>query len=397
MIRVAVIGTGNIAPSHIRAYQRFPDRCSVVALVDVVPERAEALRRELGLEEASVYASHAEMLAGEQVDLASICTPPSTHEQASVDLLRAGVNVLCEKPMAPSLAACDAILAAEEQGGAMFSAVAQNRFRDDVVRLKAAVDSGLAGPVSRVQVDSAWWRGLSYYDLSWRGTWETEGGGCTLNHAVHHVDLLLWLLGAPQSVTAVMTNAAHENAEVEDLSVAVLAYERALATVTSSVVDHGEHQRVVVQGREASISLDGEVVASVAQPNGFPLPGGGADLEGRLRALADSHEPLAHTGHQGQVDDVLSAIEDGRRPAVDGHDGRRTIELITAIYQAGIERRSVDLPLAADDPYSLPGTLVERAPRFFTKSASVTELAGSISVPGAAAGSSSPGHEQEMS
>ncbi|WP_299036438.1 Gfo/Idh/MocA family protein [uncultured Pseudokineococcus sp.] len=396
MIRVAVIGAGNISPSHLRAYQSFADRCSVVALVDAVPERAESRRRELGLEQAAVHATHEELLAQEEVDLASVCTPPATHERISVDLLEAGVHVLCEKPMAPSLAACDAILRAEERGGAMFSSVAQNRFRDDVVRLKALVDSGLAGPVSRVQVDSAWWRGLSYYDLSWRGTWEQEGGGCTLNHAVHHVDLLLWLLGAPQSVTAVMTNAAHENAEVEDLSVAVLAYERALATVTSSVVDHGERQEVVVQGREASVSLGGEVLASVAQPNGFPAPGGGADLVERLRALADSHEPLAHTGHEGQVEDVLTAIETGRRPAVDGHDGRRTIELITAIYQAGIERRGVDLPLAADDPYALPGTLVERAPRFFTKSASVAELAGSISVPGAAAGSGSPDHEEEM-
>ncbi|WP_298802360.1 Gfo/Idh/MocA family oxidoreductase [uncultured Pseudokineococcus sp.] len=395
MIRVAVIGTGNIAPSHIRAYQQFPDRCSVVALVDMVPERAEALRRELGLEQASIYPTHEDLLAGEGVDLVSICTPPATHEQISVDLLTAGVHVLCEKPMAPSLAACDAILRAEQQSRAMFSSVAQNRFRDDVVRLKAAVDSGLTGPVSRVQVDSAWWRGLPYYDLSWRGTWEQEGGGCTLNHAVHHIDLLLWLLGAPLSVTAVLANVAHENAEVEDLSVAVLAYERALATVTSSVVDHGERQAVVVQGREASVGLDGDVVASVSQPNGFPVPGGGADLVERLRALADSHEPLAHTGHEGQVDDLLTAIETGRRPVVDGHDGRRTIELITAIYQAGIERRGVDLPLAPDDPYALPGTLVERAPRFFTKSASVTELAGAISVPGGADGATPRDHEHE--
>nr|WP_276612377.1 Gfo/Idh/MocA family oxidoreductase [Kineococcus vitellinus] len=275
---------------------------------------------------------------------------------------------------------------AERQGGAIFSSVAQNRFRDDVVRLKSALDSGLAGPVSHVQVDSAWWRGLGYYDMWWRGTWEQEGGGCTLNHAVHHVDLLLWLLGSPRSVSAVLTNAAHENAEVEDLSVAVLAYERALATLTSSVVSHGEHQQIVVQGRHARIGLDGQVVAERAQPNGFPAPEGDGDLVQQLRALAAGHRPLAHTGHRGQVDDVLTAVETGRRPAVDGHDGRRTIELITAIYQAGVERRTVDLPLGGDDPYTRAGTLAERAPRFFAKTASVSDLAGSITVPGSDAG-----------
>ncbi|MBB2900773.1 putative dehydrogenase [Kineococcus radiotolerans] len=386
MIRVAVVGTGGISASHLQAYLDFPQRCTVVALVDVFPERAQARRREFGLEGAGVHTSHRELLERGDVDLVSVCSPPSTHEEVSVDLLRAGINVLCEKPMAPSLAACDAILRAEREGGAVFSSVAQNRFRDDVVRLKAALDSGLAGPVSHVQVDSAWWRGLGYYDLWWRGTWAEEGGGCTLNHAVHHVDLLLWLLGAPRSVTAALTNAAHENAEVEDLSVAVLAYERALATITSSVVSHGERQRIVVQGRRASVALDGEVVAELAQPNGFPAPEGDTGLAGRLRALAAAHRPLAHTGHRGQVDDVLTALETGRRPAVDGHDGRRTIELITAIYRAGIERRTVDLPLSGDDPYARPGTLAERAPRFFAKSASVTDLAGSISVPGSGAG-----------
>ncbi len=383
MISVAVIGTGNIAPSHLKAYLEFPERCTVTALCDISPEKAEAVRDELGLDQAAVYASYTDLLAHEQIDLASVCTPPSTHEPISVALLDAGVNVLCEKPMAPSLAACDAILAAEQRSGAVFSSVAQNRFRDDVVRLRSVLDSGLAGPVSHVQVDSAWWRGLSYYDLWWRGTWGQEGGGCTLNHAVHHIDLVLWLLGAPESVTAVLTNATHENAEIEDLSVAVLAYERALATITSSVVHHGERQQIVVQGREASVSLAGEVIAETSQPNGFPAPGGNAQLVERMQALAADVPRLAHTGHQGQIDDVLSALETGRRPMIDGRDGRRTIELITAVYQAGIERRAVDLPLTPDDPFYQPGTLTERAPRFYAKSASLRSLGGTISVSGA--------------
>jgi predicted dehydrogenase len=391
MIKVAVVGTGNISPSHIRAYQALSDRCTIVALCDLTPAKAEALKGELGVEEATVYASYPDVIARGDIDLVSVCTPPSTHERISIDFLEAGVNVLCEKPMAPSLAACDAILAAESRGGALFSSVAQNRYRDDVVRLKAAVDSGLAGAVSHVAVDSAWWRGLPYYDLWWRGTWGEEGGGCTLNHAVHHVDLLLWLLGAPESVTAVLTNAAHENAEIEDLSVAVLAYQRALATITSSVVHHGERQRMVVQGREASVSLDGEVIAEVTQPNGFPTPGGNTELVAQLEALAAGLDPLPHTGHQGQIDDVLTAIETGGRPAIDGHDGRRTIELITAIYQAGIERRTVDLPLTADDPYYQPGTLTERAPRFFAKTASVRDQSGAISVSGVP----TPAHQEE--
>ncbi|MFP3467894.1 Gfo/Idh/MocA family protein, partial [Leifsonia sp. SIMBA_070] len=89
--------------------------------------------------------------------LVSICTPPDTHEELSVAFLRAGINVLCEKPMAPSLAACDAILAAEAESSAMCSSVAQNRYRDDIATLRAALESGLMGPVTSIQIDSAWW------------------------------------------------------------------------------------------------------------------------------------------------------------------------------------------------------------------------------------------------
>nr|WP_269211977.1 Gfo/Idh/MocA family oxidoreductase [Zhihengliuella flava] len=241
--------------------------------------------------------------------------------------------------------------------------------------MRATVESGLLGDVSRVVVDSSWWRGLPYYDLWWRGTWEKEGGGCTLNHAVHHIDLLLWMLGRPEAVTAVLANVAHENAEVEDLSVAVLQYQRALATVTSSVVDHGEPAGITVQGRHASASLAGEVVADLSLPNGFRVPEGDPERVEQIRAFTADLPPLKYTGHTGQIDDFLTALETGTRPAIDGHDGRLTIEVITAIYEAGIERRAVDLPLAAENPFTQDGTLLERAPRFYAKSASVQDFA----------------------
>ncbi|PZR54834.1 gfo/Idh/MocA family oxidoreductase [Xylanimonas oleitrophica] len=385
MLKIGIIGTGSIATLHVQGYQRFEQECEVVALCDTAPGKAATRREELGVGQARAYESVEEMLAAEHLDLVSIATPPSTHAALTVAALRAGVDVLVEKPMAPSLADCDAMIAAARENGRILSVVAQNRFRDDTATLKEVLDSGLVGPVSHVQVSSAWWRGLPYYDLWWRGTWESEGGGCTLNHAIHHLDLTLWMLGAPRSVTAVLTNAAHENAEVEDLSVAVLQYDRALAEVTSSVVHHGEEQAIVVQGRHARVSQPWSVVADVAQPNGFPAPGGDPARVAEIEALAAAHRPLEHEGHAGQICDVLAAVRDRRRPAIDGEDGRRAVELVTAIYEAGIERRTVDLPLSPEDPYYQAGTLVERAPRFFAKTASVPDQAGAISVGGSPA------------
>jgi len=380
MLKIGIIGTGGIAATHIDGYLRFPQECEIVALCDVVPGKAAALLDRPGLTSARAYERIEDVLAAEELDLVSIATPPSTHAELTITALRAGVDVLVEKPMAPSLEECDAMIAAAAENDRILSVVAQNRFRDDMATLKEVLDSGLIGPVSHAQVSSAWWRGTAYYDLWWRGTWESEGGGCTLNHAIHHLDLTLWMLGAPRAVTSVLTNAAHENSEVEDLSVAVLQYDRALAEVTSSVVHHGEEQAIVVQGRHARVSQPWKVVADAAGPNGFPRPGGDADRVAEIEALAGAHRPLEHVGHPGQIGDVLGAVRERRRPVVDGADGRRAIELVTAIYVAGIERRTVDLPLPADDPYYRTGTLVARAPHFFEKTATVADLPGAITV-----------------
>ncbi|WP_262426364.1 Gfo/Idh/MocA family protein [Brachybacterium sp. Z12] len=217
----------------------------------------------------------------------------------------------------------------------------------------------------------------------WRGTWASEGGGPTLNHAIHHIDLALWLLGRPQAVAAMMTNAGHDNAEVEDLSVAILQYERGLAELTSSVVHHGEQQEVVIQGEHARISQPWKVVAEIARSNGFPDPEGNPQLVEELESLADARPPLEHTGHTGQLGDVIAALREDRAPLVDGEDGKDAIELVTAIYAAAIERRTIDLPIPPESPYYRAGTLTERAPHFYEKTSSVLSQEGETIIIGA--------------
>jgi len=381
MLNIAVVGTGGIAAAHLAGYAAFPEECRVVALHDAVAARGHDTKAALGLADADVV-TYDELLAREDVDLVSVCTPPSSHRNLTVDLLRSGKNVLVEKPMAPSVADCDAMLAAAREAGKLLSVVAQNRFRNDLAAVKETIDSGLLGPVSHARVDSAWWRGTPYYDLDWRGTWQSEGGGPTLNHAIHHVDLLLWMLGRPERVTAVMTNAWHDNSEVEDLSVALLEWERTIATLTASVVHHGEQQAFAVQGRDAAVAQPWSVRAESTQPNGFPARGGNAELVARIERLATDRRPLAHEGHAGQIGDVVAALVSGRTPAITGEDGRRTVEVVTAVYQAAIERRPVDLPLDPASPWYTGEALLARAPRYHEKTGAVASQEGVISLGG---------------
>ncbi|MFC8683495.1 Gfo/Idh/MocA family protein [Microbacterium ureisolvens] len=375
MLRIGIIGTGGIADAHIRGYLAFPEHCEIVALADVIPGKAAQKAEAFGFADAAAFDDPLAMIAEVALDVVSIATPPSTHAALAIAALDAGVNVLVEKPMAPSLEECDAMLAAQERSGKVLSVVAQNRFRDDLMTLKEVVESGLLGSISHARVDSAWWRGMPYYDLWWRGTWEKEGGGCTLNHAIHHIDLLLWLLGRPTEVTAMLANAQHDNAEVEDLSVAVFRYDRGLAQLTSSVVHHGEEQEIVIQGADARVSQPWKVVAERSRPDGFPERDGDSELVARIEALVEDRAPLDHLGHEGQIGDLLAAIRDGRAPIAGGVDGRNAVEVVTAIYKAGFEREVVALPLRADDPYYRAGQLVANAPHFYEKQRSLVEAA----------------------
>lgn len=374
MIGVALVGLGNISPSHIKAYLSFPERCRIVAMVDIIPEKARKRAEEFGVD-CEILDDHRKLLGRKDIQLVDVCTPPYTHAEISINCLRDDKHVICEKPMAASLEECDAINRAAKESGMLFSPIAQNRFRDPIAGLKALLDSGIAGEVKHMNVESFWWRGHCYYDLWWRGTWEKEGGGCTLNHAVHQIDMLGWMLGLPEEVTSVMTNVSHDNAEIEDLSVSIMRYGKALATVTASVVHHGENQALQIQCADAKIAAPFDTYASVSKPNGFPDRN--PELEQKIKALYDSLPKLQHQVHTGQIDNVLSCIEQGQlTPAITGEDGRRTIEIITAIYKSGSTHQTVKLPLKAEDPFYTVAGIQANVPRFYEKSASLTDLGG---------------------
>ncbi|WP_029192510.1 Gfo/Idh/MocA family protein [Paenibacillus harenae] len=374
MLKVAIIGTGSISGAHIGAYLQFGSRCEIVAVADIYVEKAQEVINRYGLSARAVK-DYKELL-DEDIDLVSVCTPPYTHAPIAIDFLQAGKHVLVEKPMASSLEECDLMNAAARASGKILSVVAQNRFKTPLMKLKSILDADLIGPVVHAQVDSFWWRGHSYYDLWWRGTWEKEGGGCTLNHAVHHIDALLWMMGQPSELLAVMSNVSHDNAEVEDLSVAILRYPNgALAQITSSVVHHGEEQQLIFQGAKARVSAPWQVTASNAQPNGFPVPN--TQLADEIMARYDSLPEVRYEGHAGQVDNILTAIETGAPVLIDGESGRRTLELIIGIYKAASLGQNVRFPIGPEDPFYTREGIQANAIHFYEKTGSVENFQSS--------------------
>ncbi|TVQ35476.1 MAG: gfo/Idh/MocA family oxidoreductase, partial [Spirochaetaceae bacterium] len=321
----------------------------------------------------AVYSDYREALARPDVDLVSVCLPPSLHAETAVAALQAGKHVLLEKPMAPSLAECDAILQAAAQAGKMVSVVSQNRFQTSMIRLKEVLDSGLAGRVVHGAVNSYWWRGQSYYDLWWRGTWESEGGGCTINHAVHHADLLLWMMGMPQRVFSFFANLNHGNSETEDFSTSLLSYAGGtVAQLTASLVHHGEEQEMIFQGEKARVSFPWKVKASLSRDNGFPE--NDPQTEAALQQLYESTASLTREGHPAQIENMLDSIDQQTEPLVDGAAGRRTVELITGIYKSACSGAVVDFPIDPQDPFYRGQTMLPLLPRFNRKRRSVSDF-----------------------
>jgi len=348
MIGVGILGCGGIARAHAEAYRQFAGRCRVLAVADIFADKAEAFAHALAPDVAA-YGGPDPLLGRPDIDLVSVCTPPFEHAPLTIAALQAGKHVLVEKPMATAVAECDAMLEAARAAGRTLSVVHQNRFRPECARLKAILDLGLLGPLDLISVNCLWWRGPEYYKLWWRGTWAQEGGGALLNHAVHFVDLLVWLAGMPESVQATVATRSHP-IEVEDLACALLRFPGgAIGQFTGTVDAHLNTDRLEVCCRRAAVAIPWSVRAFADTGNGF---GRGDEAVVREVEAAAAAVPVStYAGHAAQIDLLLTALESSTPPPVTGEDGRRTIEWISAVYAAAASGQTAHLPLTPTHPF----------------------------------------------
>jgi predicted dehydrogenase len=182
------------------------------------------------------------------------------------------------------------------------------------------------------------------------------------------------MMGMPDEVFAMMSNTAHDNSEVEDLSIALLRYpNESLAQITSSVVHHGEEQQLIIQGEKARLSIPWKIKASIPLENGFPQEN--VELEQKIQALYEQLPDIPHSGHTGQIDNILSAIENGTNPLIDGCESRKMIELITAIYASASTGRIIRLPVQKSNPFYTKEGILENVRYFFKKTKSIDNFA----------------------
>ena len=367
MHNVGIVGAGAIARIQVDAFSSISG-CCVKGVCGRTLEKPARLIAEKGLD-ARPYSLMEQMIEEEHLDVISICLPPSLHAEYSIRAMRMGCHVVCEKPMAASIDQCDAMIDVASENGVLLSVISQNRFTAQYSRAREMLRSGSAGRILASEITSRWWRGEHYYDLWWRGTWEKESGGCLMSQSIHHLDLMLFLLGMPKSVDGRVMNLAHGNSECEDHAYALFDYGYFPLLFTSSLVDHGAGQRMHFDCEKASFDIPWKVYCSKALGNGFPKDDedGRKAFESRWNALP----PLEREGHAGQLSNFIRAI-DGKEPlSVTGEDGRRVIEVIMGIYESSVGGRRVFFPLAKDDPFRFKEGILAAMPHFNEKTSNV--------------------------
>ncbi|MFI3167881.1 MAG: Gfo/Idh/MocA family oxidoreductase [Bacillota bacterium] len=360
MLRVMIIGCGMIAPKHINGFLAYGSDCKITVLANRNVAKAEALKNQFNLDCICV-SDYKDGL--KHCDAVVICTPPASHKQMAIDAFESGKHVLCEKPLAQSLEDCDLMIESAKKHGKVFSSIAQNRFIPENAKVINMIKNGDLGKVFHTSVQSYWFRTDKYYDMDWRGKWEIEGGGVTMNNAIHHMDLLLWAGGMPSEITSTFSNLNHKGSNEEDISISIFKYPNgSLATVTCSMLHHGEEKEIYFQAEKGGVSIPFKARCSKGRADGF----GVEDEEGKLK-IEEIYKSKVYDKPErfdGQIANFLDAILKGDNLLISGEDGKNALELVVAIYKSSITGKPVILPLAKDDKYYTLLGRTEDAPRF---------------------------------
>jgi len=345
MINVAILGAG-IGKQHLDSYRELADQFCVKVLCDLDQSRAIAAAD--GHNNISIVSDVDQVMADPEIDLIDICLPPHLHMSMSLKALEAGKNVVCEKPIARSLAEVQQMQSAMDEFEGQIFPVFQYRYGLALAQFTALREAGLCGRALVASAETHWNRGADYYAVPWRGTWEGESGGAVLGHAIHAHDLLCHILGPIAELTA-YTNTLVNDIEVEDCAaISMRMQSGALATssVTLGSANDCSRLRFCFEGLTAE---SGSAPYTPAEDKWTFTARGVTEQEDVDRVLKSVQEPKP--GFLGYLSAVADALAGNTKQSVSFEDGRRSIEFVTAVYLSAKEDRAVTLPIDKTDLY----------------------------------------------
>jgi predicted dehydrogenase len=353
-LRIGVVGCGSIAGSHRRAYLAHPG-AQLLGGYDIVPERAAAFAAESG---GTAYRTLDELVE-QAPDLVTVATPPGSHTAVALDLLEAGCSVLLEKPPTTTLADMDRLAEAESASAGSVYVVFQHRHGSGARRAHRLLTSGALGAPQLAVCETLWYRPDSYFLPDWRGNWAGEGGGPTLGHGIHQIDLLLHLMGQWDSLHAKAARIARP-VEFEDVSMATVTFASgALGSVVTSLLSPRELSRIRIDTTGGTLEVnhvygyrdadwtwsaapDPETAAHNGRDPGAAGNGDGQtsrdDSANAWEASAGADQP---SNHAAQINRLIDDLLAGRPHETTLASTRPTMEFVTALYASSIEGETI--------------------------------------------------------
>ena len=330
MINFAIVGCGRIAQRHA---EHISKRGKLIAVCDVVAEKANAMAESYG---AIAYTDYAEMLKNETtIDVVAVCSPNGLHSIHSIEALKAGYHVLCEKPMGLTVQECGDMIQAAERSNKRLFAIKQNRYNPPVAAVKEVIDSGKLGKVMSIQLSCFWNRNTDYYANSWKGTKDLDGGTLFTQFS-HFVDLLYWLIGDVDEVAAMMGNFAHQGIiEFEDTGVVILKFTNgAIGTINYTVNSFQKNMEgsLTIFGEKGTVKIGGQYLNELEYQNIEDykienLPEGNkANNYGNYTGSMSNHDKV--------YDNLIEVLTHNAAITTSSYEGMKTVEIIQKIYKA---------------------------------------------------------------
>jgi predicted dehydrogenase len=339
-VRFALLGCGSIAKKHVHAIQQYLDGAEVTCFCDVVPERAQLFAERHG---GKAFSSLQQMFQqeGDSIDVVSILTPSGMHAQNVKEIVKYRKPLVIEKPIALRLEEADEIITACDEYNTKVFVVHQNRYNLPVIKAREALEQGRFGRLVLGTVRVRWKRDQAYYDSAkWRGTWSHDGGVFT-NQASHHIDMLTWFMGSVESVQAMATTRLVD-IECEDTGAALLSFTNGslgIVEATTAARPKDLEGSISILGEKGSVIIGGFYMNELhTWEFQDPLP---SDDE-----MMDKYgtNPDGWGYNLGEyLKDVIRALDQDRAGLVDGLEGRKSLELISAIYESIETGREIPL------------------------------------------------------
>jgi UDP-N-acetyl-2-amino-2-deoxyglucuronate dehydrogenase len=330
MINFAIVGCGRIAQRHA---EHISKRGKLIAVCDVDSEKVNTLA---SIYDSKAYNDFSEMLKKEiAIDVVAICTPNGLHAIHSIEALRAGYHVLCEKPMGLTVQECGEMIQSAERCNKRLFAIKQNRYNPPVAAVKEALDAGKLGKVLSIQLSCFWNRNSDYYANSWKGTKDLDGGTLYTQFS-HFVDLLYWLIGDVEEVAAMMGNFAHQGIiEFEDTGVVILKFTNgAIGTINYTVNSFQKNMEgsLTIFGEKGTVKIGGQYLNELEYQNIEDykienLPEGNkANNYGNYTGSMSNHDKV--------YDNLIQVLTQNAPITTSSFEGMKTVEIIQKIYKS---------------------------------------------------------------